>query len=303
MNKAIKDLKENAEYIKKILEKFGNFPVFPNLGIIADIVKKSNDDLAKFAKDYQDIQKTIQEQLSQVKLLLPSAAELNAFSAKIQEIVKAKKIQNEAMQDSGWWFTPSLMELPADEFINPFKKYKNGDTKAITNFFVSTYQKNKCQYLQYTANQWQKNHHFKPWQKQLNEAIKAHANKDYNLSVPVTLLVAEGIAKNYCKNKNIIIGRKNRSRGNKKMTLALDGARLSDSGISKELDILEIDLFFIAIDERIYKSTESITKSKSRGYRHFLNRHAILHGETKNYGTMKNSLQSFMLLDVLSLLK
>jgi len=64
----------------------------------------------------------------------------------------------------------------------------------------------------------------------------------------------------------------------------------------------ELDCLENAIDETIFNDTDTL-KSEKLLYKNILSRHAIMHGLKKNYGTLKNSLQGFMLLDCLSVLK
>ena len=71
---------------------------------------------------------------------------------------------------------------------------------------------------------------------------------------------------------------------------------------SSDLDLVlsKLDLLEHSIDSVIYKDTRLL---KSKLQTNILNRHAVLHGIKKDYGTLKSSLQAFMILDVLSELK
>jgi len=127
------------------------------------------------------------------------------------------------------------------------------------------------------------------------DALDSHKDKKYTLSVPVLLLVAEGIATDFCK-KVGIYEKRDRSQGGEKIKKAVQKHYSKYRG----LFLSELDLIENAIDTTIYQNTDLI---KKKLHTNILNRHAVLHGLKKNYGTMKTSLQAFMLLDVLSKLR
>jgi len=63
-----------------------------------------------------------------------------------------------------------------------------------------------------------------------------------------------------------------------------------------------VDSLFSIIDDKIFKRTNKPDYSITQGYRYSLNRHAVMHGLSSKYGSCKNSLESFLILDILSLL-
>lgn len=268
---------------------------------LSEIIKRNREAVLKFNKIISGQRNTLIDTVNKINANFPKLSELTKFSQKVAEILKEKKERKKALLESGWWATPSIMQIPATDFSLAFVKYSKGNKRAITDLFISAYQKNNCSYLTHVVENWYGNKYFKPWKKQLSEALKAHKRKEYNTSIPALLLTAEGIAKDFCKANKIVIEKSIQSRGNKKIMLAINSGIDNDS-IDDIFSILGIDIFFAAIENRIYMKTELI-KNTARGFRHYLNRHAILHGESKNYGTLKNSIQSFMLLDILSLLK
>ena len=218
------------------------------------------------------------------------------------EFVKKTKERDkkliEAMLKSGWWFTPSLMEIPENWLSQAANDYQNGNKTAITNLFKKIYQRENCRNLESVVISWKKNELFSPWQNHIADALDSHKDKKYTLSVPVLLLVAEGIATGFRK-KVGIYEKRDRSQGGEKIKKAVQKYYGKYRGLFlSELDLLEP--LINAIDTTIYKNTDLI---KKKLHTNILNRHAVLHGLKKNYGTMKTSLQAFMLLDVLSKLE
>lgn len=219
------------------------------------------------------------------------------FSKKVEErIAEAKEISKIIMLETGYWFTPSFMEIPIEDILEAYNNYLKGNKAAIANFFRRVYHKNNYQHLRKTVDGWNDNTLFQSRMRIIVDALDSHCSRKYTLSIPALLPVAEGIATEYCK-KVCIYETKMKSRGKQKIQKALEDKRSKTA-----LNILSLDLFFLVINEITYKNTDELKETKSN-YKNFLNRHAVLHGIQKNYATAKNSLQCFMLLDVLSLLQ
>ncbi len=255
---------------------------------LADIQRQ----LSVILEPMQHFTKTIQHMHEILAPTLEEQRKLAEFAGRIREYKKSEK---KVMMESGWWITPSLMSISANRISQAVNDYESGSKSAITNLFRSVYQKDNCKYLEEVVTSWRKNKYFAPWEKHLDDALQVHRNKKYTLSVPVLLLTAEGVATEFCKRKGIY-KKRDRSRGGEKIKKA---ARQHYKETSHIL-LSSLDLLEGAIDSTIYQNTDLI-KTKVR--KNILNRHAILHGSKKNYGTIKLSLQAFMLLDVLSELK
>lgn len=226
------------------------------------------------------------------RFFTPILEQQRQFVEFAEQIKKQKKAEKEAMLKSGWWLTPSLMKVPATWIGQAVYDYQNGNKAAVTNLFKKVFQKDNCRNLEIIVTEWNKNSFFSPWKKHLVDALEAHKRKKYTLSVPALLLIAEGIATDFCK-KERILRESDRSRGGEKIKKAISQYYTrTNNPLLSDLDLLEA-----AINTTIYQKTDLI---KKRLHTNILNRHAILHGLKKNYGTMKISLQAFMLLDVLS---
>ncbi|MCK4255695.1 hypothetical protein KAX35_02310 [candidate division WOR-3 bacterium] len=227
--------------------------------------------------------------------IIKASSRFQEFIKKVEErIPEGEEILKRVMSEPGYWYTPSFMEIPMVDILEAYNNYLKGNKSAMTNFFKRVYHKNNYWFLRKTVNGWNKNTFFQSRMRIIVDALDAHCSKKYTLSIPALLLVVEGIATDYCKKAGIDITKKTPAK--KKIQKALE-----DKRSKTELNILFLDLFFYHIEEVIYKNTEELKKAKFM-YKSFLNRHAVLHGIQKNYDTTKNSLQCFMLLDVLSLL-
>lgn len=243
----------------------------------------------ELAKNLEPLNRLVKQMQDSLCPILEQQRQFVEFAKKIR---KQKEAVRKAMSKSGWWFTPSLMEVPANWINQAAYDCQNGNKTAITNLFRKVFQKDSCKYLETVVNIWKKNKFFQPWQKHLVAALEAHRNKKYTLSVPVLLLVAEGIATDFCK-KNNIYQESDRSKSGVKIKKAIRQYYIQ----TNNLLLSDLDLLESAINTTIYQNTDII---KKRLRTNILNRHAILHGLKKNYGTIKISLQAFMLLDTLS---
>lgn len=253
----------------------------------------------QIVRDMKPLNKMIhQMQKEMQKALEPILKQQRQFAEFVKKIKEQDNNLREAMLKSGWWWTPSLMRVPA-RLLQAVNDYQNGNKTAITNLFRKIYQRENCKNLESVVISWKKNKLFSPWQNHIADALDSHKDKKYTLSVPVLLLVAEGIATDFCK-KVGIYEKRDMSRGGEKIKKAVQKYYGKSSGLLLLLELSLLELLINAIDTTIYQKTDLI---KKKLHTNILNRHAVLHGLKKNYGTMKTSLQAFMLLDVLSKLK
>lgn len=107
-------------------------------------------------------------------------------------------------------------------------------------------------------------------------AFKAHRNKEYNLSVPLLLMQADGICAELTK---LQLYRKR----NGKLEI-LDY-------LKKTPDYSHLKDFILPLID-----SPSISMSKNERKNNSLNRHAVLHGESTDYGTFQNSCKSISFL-------
>jgi len=215
----------------------------------------------------------------------------------LERLEKHRKNESTAFRESGWWIPPTLLEIDFRIISIAVQDYASGKRSAITLMFASFFQRDNCKNLQTMTEGWKANEYFKKWNHVIEQALEAHMANQYSLSVPALLLVIEGIANDYCASHRVTLSEVERSQPKTKILKALE-----NNSQGQDEFILESDYFINALGERIFKHTRKVAK-QARGYSHFLNRHAVLHGLTSKYGTRKNSLQCFMLLDVLNVLK
>ncbi len=261
---------------------------------ISETINEINESLRPFLEVQSKIKRNIApviETIDKLSLVvLPVLKKQQAFLDSIKEIEESRGDTRKVMLSSGWWLTPSLMDSPASWIDDAVVKYKNGNKKAIFDLFRKVYQNDDCKNLELLVTEWKRKSLLNPWSKHLDDALKAHRQKQYTLSVPVLLLVAEGVAGEFCKKNGINV---NKSSGKDKIQKSTQNHyHKTDNLLLSYLDLLEG-----ALSNTIYEHTD---KLKSNLRKNILNRHAVLHGVKKDYGSMKTSLQAFMMIDILS---
>lgn len=254
----------------------------------------------KIAKDIKNLIENTKNQIKIIqnfylnnegifKMISSVAEEQNKFLVFLNKVKENAENERSVLLDSGWWVCPSLMKLPSTSIENAINKYMGGDKSSINDLIINTYDSDNCSYLNIIITDWDRNTLFQHWTRHVQDAFEAHKNKKYTLSIPILLLVAEGIATEFDK-KNNIYTNKDRSNGGIKIKKAVrDYYTKTNHLFLSDLDILEK-----IIEKKIYENTDKVASDK------ILNRNEIIHGLNENYDTEVASLQCFLLLDVLS---
>ncbi len=242
------------------------------------------------------ITQTIQSIQPALNILQKAYEQLEKQNELFQRIKKQSEKEKEAMEKSGWWMSPAMMDMPAQDIYSAAMAWHEGNTNAIDELYLDVFQENDCSYLTETVQRWfgSKNpKYFTPWTVHINAALEAHRKGNYVLTIPTLLLVAEGIAGEFCTQNKIPLTYKENNRGNVKISKALQHQqRAKETILFSELDLMKVFLNNIMFGPT---NNEDITQN-------ILNRHAILHGRKPDYYTVENSLKAFMILDFLSLL-
>lgn len=255
------------------------------------VIQEMIDMQKKWQASLRPMQEAVERARAACELVMGSAVKYVELAERWR---KRRIIEKEAMIKSGWWLPPAMLDMPAAAIHEAIDAYRSGKHGAITRLFFTAFDSNDHDRLRAMVDDWKQNRFFRRWTNVIDQAQAAHIQKNYALSVPALLLAAEGIAKDYCVRKKVY-EKGMRSKPDKKIKAAMKYSS------SFKGDDLLADCLISAVENRIYDKTDNVKKS-ARGFRHFLNRHAVLHGISSTYGTKKNSLQCFMLLDALNLL-
>jgi hypothetical protein len=115
------------------------------------------------------------------------------------------------------------------------------------------------------------------------EAFKAHRREQYDLSIPVFLAQADGIAKDFSGHNFFL-------KSDKKPKTAIYVEKQKSDTLS-----------FAFLAPLTKSTTISASERERNSDEDYLNRHMILHGESKDYGSKINSLKVISLVNYISM--
>lgn len=211
----------------------------------------------------------------------------------------------QAFQECDFWLAPSMVEL-TDKVV---QLYDDGKKQVIPSIIARYYKRNNWAILRETVINWKSNSFFGPRMGIIYDALEAHINGKYTLSVPALLPHIEGIAREIVKKYNLpklkgpVIYRE--------MAYGENGVKTLPSTVFAHVGISDLSFEeWVAVESLLYYLERTMYLSpRGRGKKledfatkDILNRHSILHGAHMKYATSMNSLKCFLALDVLALI-
>jgi len=304
-----------SEYISKINQAYFSIripDIFPSLQInVADLNKAIEVSTAVF-----DISKSItvmndnwSKQIRFMTGQLPvitreitanfAAMKLAAFDlsssgvfAKLIRIHQYHIDSIEAFNAANWPIAPSMSR----EFVNHVVfLYQQKKTRYISNAVLGYYHRNNHEILIAMVEKWKNHPLFLPRMHIINDALKAHCEGRYTLSVPALLPHIEGILNEYviANNLSAKLGKVNEVC--KAVIGEFNGETLSNQAIA--------DTLLYQLQTNTYSFTNFETEFRKSANNRHTTRHTVLHGITTNYNKPIHSLRVFVLLDALSSLQ
>ncbi len=258
------------------------------------------DEVQKVYQVYQEtIIKPIQEMNEMWKWIIEPIQRIKEWADWLKKIEENRR---KIFLKAGWWLAPSLKDVPLSKITRVVDLYRQGNKKAIDKFFVRTYRWNNYQLLEEAVKEWNKNLFFKSWMKKIKAAVCAHRRKEYAFSIPVFLIVAEGIAHEYAGKNKIYKEMHKRRRKDKERTPIARAIGIHFIKSNTSDAVVDLDVLISLLENEIYVDFRKL-RNKRSNYDFFFNRNIIFHGLQKDYDNQENSLRAFLLLDMLSLLK
>lgn len=211
-----------------------------------------------------------------------------------EKFKKQQERNGKLMSNSGWFFSPSLMNISMLDINIALDKIEEGDQNAIFLLSKKYFAENNFEQLDVSVQEWKENTYFKKRQDLIKEAIYNHKNGAYASAITLLLTQLEGIAGEVCDDNPSISISKESGKSKDKIVESFKNNNLKNS-------ILYSDSVLLAIDGYIYASTKrlqinTVFRSSFQG---MLNRHGILHGNILEYGTEANSYKCILLMDIL----
>ena len=238
--------------------------------------------VSEFQNSMKDSFKAIQESFKKSNLELNDGMSMihNTIKSLISSIEnKALVRQQEFLINKGWYIidddyfeTNYLIANESDEDIEEYIiNYARGQRNEIINFFVELFPERK---------------------KLIEDALWAHGEGKYNLSIPVFISQAD-----FLSNKLLEVSIYEKKYGVPQTKKKYDEFLEEKEKAEKEGKNINLQVHFLFA---LLQSVNPINKnSKDIKDNSLPNRHGILHGELYKYGTEINSLKFIMLLNYL----
>lgn len=199
----------------------------------------------------------------------------------------------EAFKEAGWPIAPSMPKQLKGRVV---ELHKQGKTRYASQTIMGYYRRNNHQNLVSTVEGWQNHPLFAPCMHIMRDALEAHCNGNYTLSIPSLLPQIEGILNDYVRVNNL-----NAKFGKIARVYEAVIGDLGEYGLLSTWVIANTLLYQLQSSTYVYTSFES-ELAKSVQTRN-TTRHTVLHGIAISYNRPANSLRVFLILDALTALK
>lgn len=232
------------------------------------------------------------------------SADLTAFRLSFIDIDSAGLFRNlielaqesvgaaEAFREAGWPIAPSMSKQLKDRVV---ELHGQGKSRYASQTIMGYYRRNNHENLVAVVTGWCDRSLFSPRMHIFEDALEAHQNGYYTLSVPTLLAQIEGILNDYV-HVNGLPARFGRITEVYNTAIGdLDEYGLSAWAIANTL------LYQLQSNTYAYTSFER-ELSKIAQYRE-TTRHTVLHGVALTYDKPSNSLKAFLILDSLAILR
>ena len=194
----------------------------------------------------------------------------------------------EAFRDSGWPIAPSMDE-EIRERLRALKR--QGRLRYATTAILGFYHKNDYKVLRATVGGWNSQKLYSQRAHIFSDALRAHTERRYALSVPAVYPHIEGILTAYVKESGL--------------TARLSKIKEVYSVAIGDMDDFDFTTWVIA-NTLLYQLQNStyvyadFEKEVGKALRsRSISRHTVLHGVSVNYNTASTSLKAFVILDAI----
>lgn len=210
---------------------------------------------------------------------------------KYEEVELDAQAAAPVLSKANLWFPPSA-PLALLRALGKVAENENPSPGQVEDLFLNYYGNDNWAALREMVTSWEEIPHFNPRMAIINDALKAHVEGMYTLSIPALLPQIEGVAGNIL---GMSIARKTKGHIGE---LLEEEYPIVFSTASKDLLIRFVtEVLYTGAD---YDNFSSSLESMGFAESDFLNRPAILHGVHINYANEGHSLRAFLLLDALS---
>lgn len=247
------------------------------------------EQLSQITSQYADVVKILAVDMAAFNLaqqLLP-LSDMFRTLAKLGE----SKVMADAFTSADWSVAPSMTSQLKQRVL---ELYQGGKSRYISNAIRGYYHRNNFENLLAMVESWREHPIFAPRMHIIDDAVTAHQNELYTLSVPTLLPQIEGILTEYVTIHNLNV----RCGKIEKVYKAVLGE--ADDYAFPTRAAASTILYQLQNNTYVYTNFEKEMK-KARQYRQ-VSRHTVSHGVSTNYHTSVTSLRILVLLDAISAL-
>jgi hypothetical protein len=208
----------------------------------------------------------------------------------------AKKVEFDqraiaAFKEAGWPIAPSMPKYLIERVV---EFHQNGKVKYASQMIIGHYRKGNWGNLIQTVHTWTNHSLYKSRMGIILDALDAHCQGKYRLSVPALLPQIEGILSEYIRANNLAA-----RLGKIKMVYETAIGDIADYSLTT-WTIAETLLF--CLQNNTYVSSDFAIELKKSLNRRKVSRHTVLHGISPGYNRPIHSLKTFLILDAITIL-
>lgn len=247
---------------------------------------------ASFAPLAQAVLKWQQQMIPVLQKLQPVLSQLGEYLQNWQQYIEYEKEVAEAFKNGHLLLAPSM---PLSLVKDITALCKTGEFRKASRLIGAYYRKNGYSTLKNTVGTWSKNRYFRSRMGIILDALEAHTQRKYTLSIPALLPQIEGIASDIAKKGNVLTSTKTKARLGKTKHIVSQMIEENKPQFGHAIH----DTLLAFIEEPLYKMRD-FERDYTLIKKHTgLSRHGILHGLQIKYPTYTNSLRIFLVLDIL----
>jgi hypothetical protein len=275
------DLERALDISRQITNFTNNFKV---------VTDKYNTQLVKIFENLDFMTRRIALDYSAISSAANSLFESGIFHELIEK-VEFDRRAIDAFYEAGWPISPSMPKYIIERVV---ELHQIGKVQHASQVIIGYYRKNNWGNLIKTVHNWTNHSLYKSRMGIIFDALDAHCQGKYSLSVPALLPQIEGILIEYIRANNL-------------------AARLGKIKMVYETAIGEIDdhslttwtiagTLLFCLQNNTYVSSDFELELKKSITRRRVSRHTVLHGISPGYNRPIHSLKTFVILDALTIL-
>ena len=247
--------------------------------------------ISSITEDFDNFARSLTANLAVFDITTRFFEQLDIFRF-IREHAAEEEAAIEAFQDAGWPIAPSM---PRALIRRVVELHQQGRVRYASQSILGYYRRKECACLAETVEHWRDHPLFASRMSIIEDALWAHRQRRYTLSVPALMAQIEGVMSEYV----VVNG------------LPVKLGKISQVYEAVVGDPMDRDVATWAIAETLLYQLRTNTYlptpfedelARSIPRRH-CTRHTVLHGIMPGYDRESHSLRAFLLLDALSVLR